>query len=365
MHSPRHAAPQPGQEFTECTSDSPPKPSRARTQVSVALTALLAAAVLLPLLGHRPLTSWDEGIYAEVSREMLVGRNWLVPHWNFAPWFEKPPLTLWLTALFFQVFGVTAFTARLSSALSAIALVALVHAWLIRRAGALAAWLASLSLLANFGFQHAAGVGETDTMLALCCSVALAGLARIHADEQLESGWLLFFGGFAFAVMTKGAAAVVLPLTVVVLGIATRWAPRRWINRWSGLGAAVFIAITLPWHLAVYLRYRQTFLAEYLGYHVLARATHAIEGHQTHWWYYLWVLLVSTAPFVLLLPNAFAAALKRRDHQCWAVFALIVVVFYSLLQTRLPNYLVPAYPALAVITGSWLGPRLQSPSSCM
>ena len=75
------------------------------------LATLTAAVALLPLLGRKPLTDWDEAIYAEVSREML-GHSWLVLHWNAALWLEKPPLMLWVTAVFFHLFGVTEFWAR-------------------------------------------------------------------------------------------------------------------------------------------------------------------------------------------------------------------------------------------------------------
>ncbi|HEX3374042.1 MAG TPA: phospholipid carrier-dependent glycosyltransferase, partial [Edaphobacter sp.] len=102
---------------------------RSRQAVSTSLAAaLLACIVLLPLLGHKPLTNWDEGIYAEISREMLSFGP-LVPHWNYQPWFEKPPLMLWITAAFFKLFGVTEFWARAGSALSGVFTVALLHAW--------------------------------------------------------------------------------------------------------------------------------------------------------------------------------------------------------------------------------------------
>jgi 4-amino-4-deoxy-L-arabinose transferase-like glycosyltransferase len=83
--------------------------------VSTLLATLLAGFVLLPLLGHKLLTNWDEGIYAEVSREMLSG-SWLIPSWNHQWWFEKPPLMLWITAGFFRIFGVNEFCARAGSA---------------------------------------------------------------------------------------------------------------------------------------------------------------------------------------------------------------------------------------------------------
>ena len=94
------------------------------TWQSTGLAILLASLVLVPLLGHKLLTDWDEGIYAEVSREMLT-RGWLVPHWNGQVWFEKPPLMLWVTAALFRVFGVTEFCARGASAFSGIAIVGL------------------------------------------------------------------------------------------------------------------------------------------------------------------------------------------------------------------------------------------------
>ena len=65
-------------------------PTRRQALLSTAIATLLACVVLLPLLGHKPLAEWDEGIYAEVSREMLGG-SWLAPHWNGQLWFEKPP----------------------------------------------------------------------------------------------------------------------------------------------------------------------------------------------------------------------------------------------------------------------------------
>ena len=85
--------------------------------ISTLLATLLACTVLLPLLGHKPLTNWDEGIYAEISREML-SLGVIVPHWNYQPWFEKPPLMLWITALFFKLFGIHEFWARAGSALA-------------------------------------------------------------------------------------------------------------------------------------------------------------------------------------------------------------------------------------------------------
>ena len=319
---------------------------------STMLSLLLAAVVLLPLLGHRPLTSWDEGIYAEISREMLSGNGgWLTPHWNYQPWFEKPPLMLWITAVFFKLFGVSEFWARAGSAFSGVALVGVLHAWLARHESRLSAWLSSVILLSTFGFLHAARVSEMDVLLSLGCAVALCGLAEVQVRRP--AGWYLFWAGFAIALMTKGAASVVLLLTLALLAMLGRWTPGH-LGRPFVAGFALFLAAVLPWHLVMFERYGSGFVHEYLGYHVLARATRSIENHPTHWWFYLWVLLVSAPPWVLLFPVAVVKGWKTPRLQPWAVFAVVVVVFFSAVRTRLPHYVAPAYPAFAVVTAVWL-----------
>lgn len=147
--------------------------------VSAGLAMLLACAVLLPLLGHRALAEWDEGIYAEVSREMLTS-GWLVPHWNDAVWMEKPPLMLWVTAGFFKVFGVSEFWARAGSALAGVAIVGLLQGWLVRRGDGLAAWLNTIFLLGTMGFLHLSHMGEMDLLLTLGCCVSLIGLQKVE-----------------------------------------------------------------------------------------------------------------------------------------------------------------------------------------
>lgn len=322
---------------------------------STLFATLLACVVLLTLLGHKPLTNWDEGIYAEISREMLSG-SVLVPHWNYQPWFEKPPLMLWITAALFKLFGVHEFWARAGSALSGVAIVTLLHAWLLRRNDILAAWLSTLILLSTFGFLHVCRVGEMDVLLSLGCCIAIVGLTAIQNHKS--PGWYLFWCGLAIALMTKGAASITLILAAIIFAAAERWNPTR-LTRHFWLAVSLFLLLVLPWHLYMFHRFGSAFLAEYLGLHVLARATHQIEDHITHWWFYLWVLLISAAPFVLLYPWAILEGLRRKGLRAWAVFALVVFCFFTLVQTRLPHYIAPMYPALAALTAVFLADTLR------
>ncbi len=327
--------------------------------VSTVLAGLLACLVLLPLLGHKPLTNWDEGIYAEISREML-SLGALVPHWNYQPWFEKPPLMFWITAIFFKIFGVNEFWARAGSALSGVAIVVVIQGWLVGRRENLAAWFSTLILLGTFGFLHVCRAGEMDVLLSLGCCIALCGLAALQ--DCRPSGWYLFWLGLGIALMTKGAACIVLIITAILFlaiergteqGTASRFGKSFW------LGLVLFLVAVLPWHIYMFHTFGHSFLAEYLGFHVLSRATHQIEEHVTPWWYYFRVLLISAAPFVLLYPFAIAHAFRRKELRVWAIFVLVVVGFFSVIQTRLPHYIAPAYPALGVITSVYLADRIR------
>jgi 4-amino-4-deoxy-L-arabinose transferase-like glycosyltransferase len=316
---------------------------------------LLAAATLLPLLGHKPLADWDEAIYAEIARELL-GHRTLALAWHFQPWFEKPPLYMWLTAAFFRLFSVNEFWARAVAAFSGIALTGLIHGLLARVRGLAAAWASTAILLTTLGFIRACHLGEVDTLLTLGCYLSLWGIVRIR--EGLSQGgevrgWYLCWFGLALAVMTKGAAAVVVPLTVIVLAIWERW-PRRIFGRQFLLGLLLFLALVLPWHVAMYREFGMAFFREYLGQQTLARATTKLELHNNPPWFFLEVLVAFASPWVFVFPAAAWNSLWRKELREFSVFALVVFALFTVSQTRLPRYVVPMYPAIALVAADGL-----------
>src|ERR1700742_3109221 len=173
----------------------------------------------------------------------------LVPHWNYQPWFEKPPLMFWITAALFKVFRVSDFWARAGSALSGVLIVALLHGWLARRNDALAAWLSTFILLSTFGILHVCRVGEMDVLLSLGCCISLCGLTAIQ-DWKL-SGWYLFWSGLAIALMTKGAACIVLIITALLFAVIERWNLTR-LGKSFWLGLLLFLLAILPSRLYMF-----------------------------------------------------------------------------------------------------------------
>jgi 4-amino-4-deoxy-L-arabinose transferase-like glycosyltransferase len=125
-----------------------------------------------------------------------------------------------------------------------------------------------------------------------------------------------------------------------------------------------FAALVLPWHLYMLHAFGRAFLDEYLGLHVITRATSQMEGHQTPWWYYAKVLAAYTSPWLLLFPLALWWQARRHPQiqkslRAWLVFAVVVLVFFSAMATRSPKYIFPAYPALALLTADWLAAHLE------
>lgn len=335
--------------------------SRRKELLGALAVAAVSALVFFLTLGRKPLAPWDEGIYAEVSREMLHG-SWLAPMWNFRPWMEKPPLEIWLTASLFRCFTVNAFWARAASATAAAAVVVLCWLWLSRHRSRISAWLGAAMLLLTPGFLRAGRLGEMDSLLSLGSIAAIYGLTLVE-KEKLRAGWLLFSLGASVACMTKGPAAVTLLLMLLIALVWMKSIRQAVFTPHFFAGLGVFLVLVLPWHLAMYAHFGKAFIVEYLGFHTLTRATHQIEGHVSHWWYYGWVLVLMAAPWVLLYPAALVRGFRDNQLKLWAIFASVVVLFFSIVQTRLSHYVVPAYPAFCILTADLLTAFLASSAS--
>ncbi len=165
--------------------------------------------------------------------------------------------------------------------------------------------------------------------------------------------------------MTKGAASVTLALTLAVLLLWNRWGWRQLSGPFLA-GLCVFAALVLPWHIYMLHTFGRDFFREYLGLHVITRATSQMEGHSTPWWFYAKVLAAYTSPWLILFPFALWWQARRpkmrKDLREWIVFAAVVLIFFSIIATRSPKYIFPAYPALALLTGDWLAARLENRS---
>lgn len=289
------------------------------------------------------------------------------------PWLEKPALYYWRTMSFYKEFGKSDWSARLSSATGAFALVFLIflHMRRFRPGGHLDAALITASAVAIVAFARGA---STDMQLAAPFCIGMLGWYAWY--ETGKKFWLFdlyFFGGIA--TLAKGPVAIFLSVSIILLFVGLR---REWqvLRRMIWLpGICLFLAIVLPWFIAVQLR-NPTFYKFFLFEQNLQRfATDRYQHHQNPF-YYLIVLILALMPWTVVALRALwdsvdiAWAEWRVRHKparylghtragdafpeflvLWAIFP---VVFFSFSGSKLPGYILPAIPPITILTGDYL-----------
>jgi 4-amino-4-deoxy-L-arabinose transferase-like glycosyltransferase len=330
----------------------------------ILIISALALALFLFRAADMPLTDPDEGRYAEISREMALTGDWIIPHLFGSPYLEKPPLLYWLTAAAFRALGPSEIAGRLPPALAGALGVLLAGAFARRHFSSGAGSLAAIVLASTALYVALARTVVTDTLFAVALSGALFSFfshreAATKGFARALSFWLFL----AAATLSKGPAALVLCGLVIAgdaaLGRSWRalFAPRLLIC------APLFFALALPWFGIVQYRY-PSFLSFYLWKEHLGRAAGS-EHAEPVYWFVPWVLggLLPWTPLAIAAAPAWRAALAERSLEARAVrfllvWAATVFVVFSLARGKLATYILPMFPPLAVLVGRSLDPLI-------
>src|SRR5215467_2728636 len=260
----------------------------------------------------------DEGGYAEIAREMLVLKDWIIPHLNFVRLLDKPPMLYWLTALSFRLFGVSEFAARLPVALSTLGCIMLCYLLGRRFFGGLAGFLAALIFATYTGTLvfNAARQLQPDMLLTFFLTAAFTALLLGYFEhEKQQRYYLMGYAAIALAVMTKGLLGLVFPLLTLVgyLCLTREFSMVKQLQLCRG--TALFCFLTLPWHLAAELQ-SPGFLKFYLlDVHILrffdegSLASNMTSLPLLAFWGITVLLLY---PWVVFLPLAFLQELPYR-----------------------------------------------------
>jgi 4-amino-4-deoxy-L-arabinose transferase-like glycosyltransferase len=337
-------------------------PHRSKVQMrtprqSLKLTLFLFALALLMFgtsLGLGSLYDWDEAWYGQVAKEILRTGDWVTLQWRGAPFFDKPPLAIWFIALSFEVFGASEWAARLPAALCAAACVPALF-WIGRMVfeRERPALLSALVLLTTLPFVKAGRMAMLDGPLALAFTLGVAAFLAARRDAR----WGIGFGLALAAVwMIKGPVAILLALVCIAFACLERRA-YAWGSPWLLLGLLLGTACVTPWYAAQWQRYGMEFVQNHLGVHVLGRASAAMDGHVGGPWFYLLQLAVQDHPWFFVLLAALPYAWRHRGvpairlAACWGGGVLVA---FSLAATKLPWYVVPMYPGLALAVGAYL-----------
>lgn len=319
---------------------------------------LVASCLFFFGLGRLPLLEPDEGRNAEVAREMLVSGDWITPRFNTMAYLDKPAVFFWLVAVSFRVWGVSEWAARFPSALMALA--TLLLTWVL--AGRMfdrSAGLRAGIILATSPLMLALSRFVTfDMTLTFLVTLAMASFWFVGSGGA-RSPWLdvLLFGSMGLATITKGPVGFLLPL----LSILAYQAVRRRLHelkklRW-GLGVAVFLATALPWFVAVSLRHPD-FPHYALWRESLVRFTTGRAHRTGSLVYYIPIYMAGFFPWSVLLLFAGWNRLKRwrelREESrnpigFLLVWAGVVFLFFSISQSKLPAYFLPAVIPLSIL----------------
>ncbi|GAB4371512.1 MAG: hypothetical protein Kow0062_07140 [Acidobacteriota bacterium] len=329
---------------------------------------LLVAALVLPCvgLGTVPLLDPDEPYYAIPAREMLASGNWLLTTFGGQPWLDKPPLLYWSIAGSFAALGQGELAARLPSALAAVLTILLIPV-IARRLGLSrsAGLAAGLVYGTSVSTLVVARLAITDSMLTLWETLALLAVALVLRDPRPRWGVLWGLAG-GLALLTKGPIGLA-PILLGSLALLALGRPRRWSVPFCAAGT--LLAVGLPWFALVGWLHPRLLFEGFLLQGNLGRMLE--PEHARPAWYYVPALFGLLLPWSPLLPGAVlhAGSRLRRDRGspgdparpaailmlAWVAAVLLPV---SLAATRLPTYVVPALPALALLIGDYLaGPR--------
>jgi 4-amino-4-deoxy-L-arabinose transferase-like glycosyltransferase len=317
----------------------------------------LIVLVWLATLGARPLFNPDEGRYAEIPREMLSGGDWVIPHLDGLAYIEKPPLQYWATALAYRVLGANVFSARLYTALCALGTIALV--WVLARdlwdeavAWRAAAVLASLSLFTVMG-----QLLTLDMSLTFFMTLSVAGF--LLAQRGRSRRWMLLaWFACALGVLTKGLVAAAIPAAVLIVHTLITRDTGAWRRLELQTGVPLFLAVTVPWHWLAAGRLPD-FLQFFFIHEHFARYLTPSAGREEAAWFFGAVFLAGTLPWTLPALRILLTGWRARsapgafNHALflwlWIVF---VLGFFTLSDSKLIPYILPALPAVALLIGA-------------
>lgn len=327
------------------------------------LLAIISAlcAAWFGTLNERKLVRPDEGRYAEIPREMVVSGDWVTPRLNGIKYFEKPVLQYWATAVGYEIFGEHPWTARLWPALTGFAGILL--AWFLgarlwgQRAGILAAAILGSSLLYNV-MGH---VITLDMSLSFFLQLAWTGfiLAQTESPREPERSrkWMwLAWAGLALAALSKGLVAGVLTGAVLVAYSVLNRDPSPWKRFAPVTGLLLFLAIAAPWFIAVSLANPEFPHFFFIHEHFERFLTKVHHRYQPDW-YFIPIYFLGALPWAFLALHALAKSWTARiadkfnPERFLVLWSVLTFVFFSASSSKLPPYILPIFPALALLGG--------------
>lgn len=325
------------------------------------ILTIAALFIYLVALGNVPLRDWDEGTYAIISREMYRTQNWVYPTAHGAPFLEKPPLVYWLIAGSYTLGGVNEWTTRLPLAIASALAVPLIYEigkkifeQQVPAVFSAVVYLTLLPVVRHGRLAMHDGISVTCFLFALWCLL----------KGEKQRWYLLGFGlGMAFLTLSKGILVLILgAIALAFLGLDRRWYVFKSFYFW--LGIVVSLIPVGAWYAAQIQAYGNAFIQVNFLNQSFDRISQVVHSNTGPVSYYLWEIIKYSMPWLLFLPGGIYLAWQQR-WRSWGCLVLVGLGGYllpiSLMGTKLPWYVIPAYPFVAWAVGAQLAELWQHP----
>lgn len=334
---------------------------------------LVAVAIRFFTMGAYPLFDTTESRYAEIARKMVETNIWVMPQYHYGvPFWAKPPLSTWSSAITMEIFGINEFAVRLSSFIFSLGIFWLVYSLAMKKDGRGYALSSSVVLWTTPVFFIISGGVMTDPSLAFATTLAMAAFWNAVFGASGKRLWgYTFFAALGIGLLAKGPVAIVL--TMFPIGAWVLW-KKNWSEVRHGLpwftGSLLMLAIAVPWYVAAEL-YSPGFLKYFLiGEHVMRfidSGWHGdLYGHEhtvfrgTVWLYWL----IATFPWCIIFIKALVSDKSKASgiaSDGWRsylmLWALTPMVFFTLAGAILWTYVLPGIPAFALLLGEIINAR--------
>lgn len=321
-----------------------------------ALLVALALLLLLPGNGTLPLIDRDEPRFARATQEMIERGDWIVPYFNGEYRFDKPILIYWLMRPCYAMLGVNEFSARLPSVICSALLVWLTFHVGARWFSATAGFAAGLGLLTCLQVLIHGRLAVADMPMVLCmlaAHYAVFELLREESPRDRRRWFWLFYGALGAGFLAKGPVVVAATAVTLLIHRFVFWRqPLPWRRLQLAWGIPLVLAIVAAWGIPALVRTHGLFWRIGIGEHVVARGHESFQGHGS-WapYYYIVSGLISLFPWVAFAGDG-ARAVRRGWNErnafllSWAAGTYVLFTCYL---TKLPHYVLPAFPALLLM----------------
>ena len=300
----------------------------------------------------------DEAKNAEAAREMWENASWFFPTFNGEPRYDKPPLHYFFFGIAYKLFGVNAFAARFFPALAGWVCGLLIFFRVRERIGEKEAGWAYVGLIASLQWGIQFRLAVPDPFLILFLTACLLEFEAFFHNEQHPKKHLRLASVFlALAFLSKGPVALVLVIgTCVLYFLLQNHASKMiWKRMLDPMSVLLFCGIALPWYFFVYYQYGGEWLSQFVFKHNISRFSQPMEGHGGPFYLPFLFALTGFFPASLVLFLPWRGRFRKLSSQPLLLISLIYIgitlCFFSLSSTKLPGYIAPAFPFMAVLLG--------------